>query len=656
MGRAAILPRPPGPGNARPGGRARMTIGATCAKLAPMASAERSQSDLEVLRQSHRGKFIALAALLVGAGGVLWYRYGRDAPIGNREDTDHVFVVPQSGLRYKTFLEKWGFVPQEARADTFVDELKEKLPEATETGAAAILKLADWAGYAYVAFEDPATIDFSGVNIQGGLPTFEPYHRFAVLTAGDYAFPHKLTVNAKPSEIMNGPELDLLSALFAQEPLASTLRDDPRNSPDVIVLRTKVQEGIHAYTAVADAEATVAKIEGKARALLVDKEKGKPAPSLLGGVHESINPIALADGGSLLLTRRIHFSSSTGFNADLDLDRTWNFAYVPPGADPVAGRVPCTSLLGGSLDETGRRPSFRFSPQGDSLLIHSDGLSQLFKLEAGQCALTHLGNITVPLVRGEDPGEPHASGRVARARNDGAESVVYLVKPADDVPQELARTAATSFQLPVWLGPDALAVAGSPNEGDLHDGLFFLSPDHPDKALRVDAINFDASTQIRQVAPAPAGPQGPRLLVTTWGERGIRLFRVDIPAPIAKVFTDTLAGVNMAAQPQAVRDGLELLVAQPDIAGWTFAPLTQEVAVYDPIASTKGDLVAFTSEQEIALVPLSGGPLRVLTSNELEDHTPMFSADGKTILFRTRFPIEKTTWTITTGRSIPVGP
>lgn len=634
-----------------------MTISASCAKLPPMAGpADRSQSDLDVLRQSHRGKFVALAAVLAVAGGALWFKYGRNSPIGNREETDHVFVVPQGHNRYKAYLEKWGFVSQEARQATFTDELKEKLPEATETGAAAILKLADWAGYAYVAFEDPAKIDFSGVEVEGGLPTFEPWHRFAVVTAGDYAFPHKLTVNAKPSEIMNGAELDLLSALFSQEPLASTLRDDPRNSPDVIVLRTKVQEGIHAFTAVADAEATVAKIEGKARALLVDKEKGKPVPTMLGGIHESINPIALADGGTLLLTRKIHFSSSTGFNADLELDRTWTFLYVPAGGDPLTARVPCPSLLGGTLDESGRRPSFRFSPQGDSLLIHSDGLSQLFKLDAGQCNFVHLGNVTVPLVRGEDPGEPHVSGRVARARNDGPESVVYLVKPADEVPQELVRTAATSFQLPVWLGEGALAVAGSPNEGDLHDGLFLLSPDHPDKALRVDAIHFDASTQIRQVAPAPAGPQGPRLLVTTWGERGTRLFRVDLPKPLATIFSDTFAGINMQAQPQAVRDGMEPLVVQPDTDAWTFTSITNEVGVNDPVASADGKLVAFTSDQEITVVPLAGGPLRSLTSNELEDHTPMFTADGKTLVFRTRFPIEKTNWTLTTGRQVPSGP
>ncbi len=633
-----------------------MTGPASCAKLPAMASsAERSASDLEALRASNRGKFVAIAAVLAATGGALAWWYGRTGPIGNSEQAERVIVIPARHWRYKPYLEKWGFVAQENRVDTLVDELKEKIPDATETGVAAVLKLADWAGYGFVVFEDPASVDFAGLNIEGGVPTFEKWHRFAVVSAGDYAFPHKLTVNAKPSEIMNGPDLDLLSALFQQEPLASTLRDDPKNGPDVIVLKTKVQEGIHALTAIADAEATVAKIADKARALLVDKEQGKPAPTLLGQVHESITPFALADGGTLLLVRKARFSSSTGFNADLDLDNTWHFFHVAAGADPLTGRTPCTNLLGGTLDGSGRRPSFRSSPRGDALLVHDDGKSQLFKLEQGACNFTALGEISVPMFRGEDPGEPHRSGRVGRARRDGAESVVYVARPGDEVPLELVRTASIDLGLPSWLGDDALAAIGDPEGDQLNDGIYFFSPSQPDKALRLDAINFDNATGLRQVAPAPDGPQGPRLLVTTWGERA-GLYRVDIPKPLATVFADALALAAKQTQPQAVRDGMEPLIATIDTDGWTFTRLGgEEGNIVDPIASPDGALVAFTSGDEIGLVPLAGGALRMITTNALEDHTPMFSADGKQVLFRTRFPIEKTNWWLTTARALPTG-
>lgn len=624
------------------------------------ASPDRSASDLDVLRRSHRGKFVALAALLATAGGLLWWT-NRPGPIGNDEQAERVLVVPAAHWRYKPYLEKWGFVAQEGKLKTMVDELHEKLPEATEDGPAAVLKLADWAGFAYVAFEEPASLDFSGLAIDGGVPTFAKHHRFAVVSAGDYAFPHKLTVNAEPSEFMNGPELDLLSALFAQEPLASTLRDDPKNSPDVIVLRTKVQEGIHAFDAIKDAEATVAKIADKARALLVDKEQADPKPTLLGSVQESVHPIALADGGTLLLTRKANFSSSTGFNADLELEGTWRFFYVPAGADPVSGRVPCTGLLDGSLEEAGRSPLFRNSPQGDALLIHDSGRSRLFKLEAGACNFTALGEITVPIARGDDPGEPHKSGKVVRAHGDGREGVVYLVKPGDDVPLDLVRTARASVSQPAWLDDDLLA--GTVTEHTEVDGvetyrpaIYFYSVSRPDRALRLDAQNFNAATQIQHVAWAPAGPQGPRLLVRAWSEQGgEQLFRVDAPKPLGELFTEALAQAERAPLPAEVRDGMEPLVVPIDTRGWTFTVLVSELHTYDPIAAADGSLVAFLSDGEVHVVPLAGGPVRTLTRNELEDHTPMFSADGKTVVFRTRFPIEKTNWTLTTGRSVPAG-
>jgi hypothetical protein len=215
------------------------------------------------------------------------------------------------------------------------------------------LKLADWAGYGYVVFEKPQEVDFSGLDIEGGVPTFEPHVRFAVVSAGDFAFPHKLTVNAKPSEVLRGPDLDLLSALFAQEPLlAGTLRDDPKNPADVLILKGKLSEALARLDDVKDAEGLVAKIGEKARALLVDKEQGEPKPALLGGIHESLNAIALADGSTLVLSRKIHFSSG-GYNADLDLDKNWEFSYLPAGAEPGSERTPCPSLMGGTLEESG---------------------------------------------------------------------------------------------------------------------------------------------------------------------------------------------------------------------------------------------------------------------------------------------------------------
>jgi hypothetical protein len=648
------------------------------AKLAVMSGAQRSQTDLEVLRSSHRGKFISLGLVLVIGGGVWWWTKRGDQAIGNREEAERVLVVTQTHYRYKPYLEQWGFVALEGKTQTIEDKALEKMPELQERGAAAILKLADWGGYGYVVFERPQDVDFSGLEIEGGVPTFEPYHRFAVVSAGDFAFPHKMTVNAKPSEVLRGPDLDLLSALFAQEPvLAGTLREDPKHTTDVLVLKGKLSEAIARIAEVTAAEALVAKIGEKARVLLVDKEQGDPKPALLGGIHESLNAIALADGSTLVLARQIHFSSG-GYNADLELDKNWEFSYLPVGAAPGGERTACPSLMGGTLEETGRRPIFRFSPGGDVVLVHVDGASQLWKLDVGEgkepCSFVHLGDITVPLTRGEDPGEPHASGKVARARIDGLDGVVSILKPKDDVALELARSPSIGFFMPTWLGADWLAVPGYPRVNEetgeapqqATAAIYFASPAHPEMLLRLDATALDAARELHQVAPAPDGPNGPRLLVTASGE-GFeqRLFRVDAP----KSWNDLHAEAAAAGKkPQAVVDGQEPWVLSLDAAGLTATALTHEGLVSDMVAARDGSSVVFQvsgldngltnidSDREIGSAGLGApGPLRLLTRNGLEDHTPMFSADSKTVVFRTRFPFEKTDWTLTTARSLPAG-
>ena len=632
-----------------------------------MSRPERSQTDLEVLRSSHRGKFVTLGVLLAAAGGVWWF-FNRTGPIGNSEDPSHVLVVTQSHIRYKPYLEQWGFVAQEGRQQTMEEEAKEKFPEDAIAGVPAILRLADWAGYAYVAFENPKNVDFAGLEVEGGIPSFEPHHRFAVISAGDYAFPHKLTVNAKPSDVMRGADLDLLSALFAQEPLAGTLREDPKNPPEVMLLRGTLEEGLHRLTAVKDAESTVAKIADKARALLVDKEQAEPKPVMLGGIHESLNAIALADGSTLVLARQVHFSS-TGYKAELELDRNWEFSYLPAGAAPGSERTACPSLLGGTLEETGSRPNFRFSPRGDVVLVHSDGVSQVWQLDHGAgkpaCNFVALGKIGLPLARGEDPGEPQRSGRVVRGRFDGADSVVYVVKPGDEVPTELARSPSIRFDPAAWVADDWIAAPGYIVDSDATGGLYLLSPSHPDHALRLDAMALDASTAIHQIAPAPDGPSGPRLLITASSDRGQRLFRVDAPKPWAELFSDALAADKTPLTPSVV-DGTEPRVLGLDSVVFTVVGLTSEGWVSDMVAAPDGSAATFQirdidngvaeadSRREIGLVALDGeSPLRLLTRNGLEDHTPMFTADSKTVVFRTRFPFEKTHWTLTTARSVP---
>ena len=92
--------------------------------------------------------------------------------------------------------------------------------------------------------------------------------------------------------------------------------------------------------------------------------------------------------------------------------------------------------------------------------------------------------------------------------------------------------------------------------------------------------------------------------------------------------------------------------------------LTEGHSAADPVVSPDGKWVAYVtrdhgdeadSDYEVALAPMSGdGEARLLTQNGLDDHYPMFTGDSKRVVFKTKYPIERTTWTLTTGRSLPV--
>jgi len=621
-------------------------------------SAERSASDLAAMQRSSRGKYVALAVLLAGAAAVL-FLYLRPGPFGKPEAAERVFVVPTGNVHYLVILGQWGFEPVEGGLERMTSELQDKVPGASETGVAAALRLADWSGHAFVAFEDPARLDWSGIAIAGGVPSFEPHHRFAVVSAGDLAFPHVMTLNDKPSDVMSGASVDLLSALFAQEPLASALRDDP-GSPEVMLLRGKLESGIRTLRNVHAAEVRVAKVLDTSQARLTTTETATPPPVLLGSVREAMQTVPLADGGLLLVTNAMRLVTTNGDDTQASFATRHDLSYVPAGADPLAGRKPCTSLFDGAIEQTGARPLFVPSSRGDALVVHHEGISRVYTLAEGQCNFVHRGDIRAPLERKQDPGVPSSSGTVARLRLGDDDSAIATLKPGDEVPLDLVRSPTLGLHYPVWLDDTALVAVSDPEQPDdpdapqRNDGLLILSTAHPDRALRLDAANFGGAETIHTVVPAPPGPKGPRVVVQSRSQ----LYRVDFPRGVAELFAEPAKKRPRAA------DG-EPLVVDVDTREWSFTPLVQDNDRLDmgsPAVAPRGDLVAFRIRleskvaPEIAVVPLTGGPMRVLTRNSLDDRDPTFTADGKSIVFSTFYEVDTTDWKVSIGRMVPASP
>ncbi len=94
--------------------------------------------------------------------------------------------------------------------------------------------------------------------------------------------------------------------------------------------------------------------------------------------------------------------------------------------------------------------------------------------------------------------------------------------------------------------------------------------------------------------------------------------------------------------------------------------MTREGVVRNPVAAPDGSRVVFAlddpalddpgmgDDAELAVVPMAGGALRLLTRNQLRDSEPRFTADGAHVVFRSRVELPKTSWVITVPRVVAV--
>ncbi len=649
------------------------------AKLAAMAGSARSHSDIQVLQSSNRSKLVALGGIVaIAATGFYLTRGG---PIGAPEKASSVMIVTQGSLLYRHAMEDLGFEVLEQRQGSFVDKAKEMIPELAKAeeldDVVAILQLADYGGYAFVAFENPKSIDFSGIEIDGDLPSFDENIPFAVISAGDFAFPHHMSITPERSDLVPGADLDLLTALFLQEPLHSALIEDPRAGPDVLILSNHLEAAIERVSMIDEATRTIAKIEEASRQLLIEEERGRDKPALLGSLSESIYPYALAQGGILIPSRRVNFSSKNGLSADLELDRTWRF-FLQTEASGEGERTLCTGIYGGEFEQNGSRPRFRHAPSGDALIIERGSESHLFTLDpedpkSGACGLRDRGALPRLARRKDDPGAPHVSGVVARSRHEGdqvVDAVVELVTPGDAPPLDLLRSTRLGISTPTWLDADHLAIVVSYDMSDAGQSLLLLSRNHPGIALEIGPAVLAGSLDIFDVAVAPPTDDKadtmPRLVVVTRGPHSPSLFRLDLPAPYATLFEEALAEAPaIASDGETGQDqgDVRILTIDPTRFGEVIR-LTSDGNVSNPQVSADGKWVTYRianadaepdNDYEIGLVAISGeGDARLLTQNGLDDHSPAFSGDSKRVIFRTKYPIERTTWTLTTGRSVPV--
>jgi hypothetical protein len=617
-----------------------------------------SRTDLEALSRAGRFKFVVLGLLLVGALGLAAWSFLRKTGTGNPEDPRKVIVVTTgTHVGYSIALQEAGFDGAEGTFNAWENKAKSEVPDLEETGVAAIMALADRFGYAFVAFERPQDVDFSGLDIDGGVPTFEEHVRFAVLTAGDLSFPHVVATNPVPSKVMRSNTLILLQALFAQPRLAQLL--DPANADiDDIQLADQLREGLDRVKQVPEAELMASKIVDQIRQQLVDEERAEPKPALVAEPLESGSAFPLHNGGLLTISRSFDLVTRDAVRADLHLAEEERILFGQPGGEPGA-RVACESLAGGKLSV---HDSARFgaSIDGGAVLLKtlSEGLV-LWALEPGEsCAFRRVGEVPSPSAGVEGDANPHASGKVARTGVAGGFAVIEVATAGTQERVQLAMLDhGGTFGDAVWLDAVHLAAVSAHPSG-VGDAIYIVSLDEPTRVLVVPAPTFDGTDDLGQVAHLPGAKA---MLAVTAGGFPRRLFALELPGTWAEMFATP---PNVVAPTE--RTGLPTLY-EIDMTKMAARALTREGRVLDPVVAPDGRFAAFEltdvelddhpehkGDTEIAAVEIATGRLKLLTRNALRDADPRFTQDGKHVVLETRVEIPKTDWTVTAPRIVAV--
>lgn len=634
-----------------------------------------SRSDLEALQRSGRGKVLALLLMLAAAlGAAGWFFFLRKHGTGNKEDPAKILVVAHA-RGYSLVLADVGFEAHEGTFEAWEQKAKEEVPELDTTGMQAIMTLADRFGYGYVVVEKPQEVDFSKLDIDDGVPQMPDHVQFAVLSAGDLAFPHVMTVNPKPSDVLRGSSVVILQALFLQERLAEALPENTAPSIDAVQLRDRLREAIERLAQIPVAERMAETIVGQVRRQLEEEERADSKPGLVGMPLESGSPYTLANGQLLAITRGFQVVTRDAVRADLALDDVERLHVGAPGAEPDA-RSKCEAIATGEIS-VHQSPRYWVAEDGAAVMLQTlDAGLQLFTLDAAQpgCAFTAKGKVSAP-----SPGLQDAviggHGQIARVGSVGGQAVASVSTAGQDGELMLGMLDDASLDEIAWLDERHLVAVGSGPEGA---GVYFFDVQDPMRVLRLPGSVFENANSVHEVA---VGKRGARpVVVVTAGDLPRKLYRLDLPADLGALWSappvDAAAPPAVPVDPAAALDfampagdrearGLPAIIAL-DPNRFVTVALTHEGSVRSPSLSLDGSRVAFElrgeafdptapDDPEIATVPTAGGSLAVLTRNALRDEDPRLTPNGSHVVFHTRVEIPRTDWVVSAPRVVGLG-
>lgn len=629
-------------------------------------------ADVEALDRSFRSRVLLLGLLCVGGIGLAIWEYTRDVGRGATEDPRRVLIVTpeqRSGDDvYLRLFDRAGFVAEVDGLVSLEQRAHEYVADSDAQGLALVLEFADLGGYGFVVVERPGEFEFAGIETDPPIADVEAFEQrdYAVLSVGDLAFPHRLSVD----EVGEDPLLRMrghgaLQAIFRQprlDPEREILVERP--TVDELKLEDAIERGRRLVVAPEQFPQRVEQVLGEQREALDERN----ARALLEPLQTG-SPLPIPDGGALLLRHPLTIYSDDALTLELDAGEWLHIDHLDAeGLASGATPQPCAAIHEGKI-RLDRQPSFEIAADARALAITAEREgSRLWKYTPSRgsepgCSFTELGELP-PLAPGEShfgklaptppPGpDPLADLGVerpilARVQHflDGEGSRLRVFTSNEQVfaplPHTLLELDGIALHHPIFLDAQRLALLGSPaapDDDELDDYLYVVDTRTPGTFLRIPADFLSEGWQLRDLAWLPSASTAWNLALVVHAQDPLgrsHLAELALVPDAAAALDLALAGQPPASapssEPTSGEPGLltispeqlvvrELLAEPTNVQDFAVAPDGHELALV--LVSGKGS--------ELALLDRASGGLRWVTDNRVKDYLPRYTSEGQLV-------------------------
>ncbi|GEM_PF-5817889 len=359
--------------------------------------------DVDALSRSFRARAGLLGLLIVGTSAAAIWAATRDEGRGAPEQRVQLMIVTNSGeAGGLPALARGGFVVEAGSLEQWTELAREQVSDSEAEGIELVLELADERGFGFVVIEDPARFAeaLGGLEVEPAPSEIDDFETsdFAVLSVGDFAFPHALTVGTTsehPAVRLGG--FAALDAVFEQPKIGA--RDNPElPTLEDLLFEDQTERGREMVTLAARFPATFKLLDAELRADMERAEgEGLVALSLLGpGLHTN-TAIPTPDGGLISLRYELVPFSTTAETLELELGSALNFDWFSDRAlaEGVREGEACTSLAGGSMPTSSTPQVAGISSDGSALaLVTADGPISIWRKQPGPgCEWVQVGEL-----------------------------------------------------------------------------------------------------------------------------------------------------------------------------------------------------------------------------------------------------------------------